>query len=162
VAPSSKLKVAVVIVAGAIGTLKVAVRLPPTATAAAPFRGTEEVTVGGAAGATGSEALLPPPVSMVTAPPIASALPVIVEPVSIEMETAASIFPWKTDVVPIVAEVPTCQKILAGLAPPARITCLPEVVVRVEAIWKIQTALASPPASRVTSPEDIASDEVDL
>jgi hypothetical protein len=51
---------------------------------------------------------------------------------------------------------------LAALAPPASITWRPDVVVSVEAIWKIQTAFAFPPASRVRLPDDIASDEVVL
>ena len=47
--------------------------------------------------------------------------------------------------VPIVAELPTCQKTLEAWAPFARIT-LPTVAVvtRVDPIWKIQTAFASP------------------
>src|ERR1022692_3300379 len=62
----------------------------------------------------------------------------------------------------MVAELPTCQKMFAEFAPPARITLRPDVVVRVEAIWKIQTAFALPPPSSVRSPDDIANDEVDL
>src|SRR5580692_103006 len=62
----------------------------------------------------------------------------------------------------MVAELPTCQKTFAASAPPARMTWRPEVVVSVEAIWKIQTALALPPASSVRSPDDMASEEVDL
>ncbi len=62
----------------------------------------------------------------------------------------------------MVAELPTCQKMLAALAPPASITWRPDVVVSVEAIWKIQTAFELPPASRVRSPDDMASEEVDL
>jgi hypothetical protein len=51
--------------------------------------------------------------------------------------------------------------VFAACAPPARITCRPAVVVTVEAIWKMKTALALPCASRVRSPDEIASDEVD-
>ena len=65
-----------------------------------------------------------------------------------------------TDVVPSVAELPTCQKMLAALAPPLRMTWRPVVVVRVEAIWKMNTAFASPWASSVRSPDEISSDEV--
>jgi len=36
------------------------------------------------------------------------------------------------------------------------------VVVSVDAIWKMKTALASPSASSVRSPEEMASDDVDL
>src|SRR5659263_729053 len=66
--------------------------------------------------------------------------------------------PWKDEVVPSVAEVPTCQKTLLAKAPPLRMTWRPAVVVSVDAIWKIQTPL---PES-VRSPDDIASEEVDL
>jgi len=52
--------------------------------------------------------------------------------------------PCKTEFVPRVAELPTCQKMLEAWAPPARITCRPAVVVRVDAIWKMKTALESP------------------
>jgi hypothetical protein len=51
---------------------------------------------------------------------------------------------------------------LAALAPPLRITLRPDVVVSVDAIWKIQTAFALPWASRVRFPDDIASEDVDL
>src|ERR1041385_8859959 len=70
--------------------------------------------------------------------------------------------PLKTEVVPRVAELPTCQKIFEAFAPPLRITWRPDVVVSVEAIWKIQTAFAFPWASSVRSPEEISSVEVDL
>jgi hypothetical protein len=69
--------------------------------------------------------------------------------------------PLNTEFVPIVAELPTCQKMLEDWAPPARITCRPEVVVRLDAIWKMKTAFALPWASRVRSPDDIASEDVD-
>jgi hypothetical protein len=72
------------------------------------------------------------------------------------------IVPTKTEVVPIVAELPTCQKTLDALAPPDRMTCRPDVVVSVDATWKTQTAFGSPRASRVRSPEDIARLDVDL
>ena len=60
------------------------------------------------------------------------------------MEVKARMFPLKTEVVPRVAELPTCQKMFAALAPPLRITWRPDVVVSVDAIWKMKTALASP------------------
>src|SRR4051812_92869 len=41
-------------------------------------------------------------------------------------------------------------------------TWRPEVVVRVEAIWKMKMAFESPWASRVRSPDEISSEEVDL
>ena len=70
--------------------------------------------------------------------------------------------PLKLEVVPRVAEVPTCQKMFLACAPPLRITWRPDVVVSVDAIWKMKTASASPRASRVRSPDDIASEDVDL
>src|ERR1041385_4728679 len=51
---------------------------------------------------------------------------------------------------------------LAALAPPLRITWRLEVVVSVDAIWKMKTALAAPWPSSVRSPEEISNDDVDL
>jgi hypothetical protein len=48
------------------------------------------------------------------------------------------------------------------LAPPLSTTARPDVVVSVDAIWKMNTAFASPLASSVRSPEEIESEEVDL
>jgi len=45
---------------------------------------------------------------------------------------------------------------------PARITWRPDVVVSVLAIWKMKTAFASPWASSVRSPDDIAREDMDL
>src|SRR6187549_888225 len=70
--------------------------------------------------------------------------------------------PTKTDVEPKVADVPTCQKTLAALAPFVRKTWRPDVVVNVDAIWKMKTASGSPCPSSVRLPDEIASDEVDL
>ena len=71
---------------------------------------------------------------MVTAPFLASALPSSVAPVLKEIDCIAMMVPLKTEVVPKVAELPTCQKMLDANAPPLRITFRPDVVVRVEAI----------------------------
>src|SRR5438874_9213872 len=100
--------------------------------------------------------------SKVTAPFRANSRPSTAAPVVTVMDVKARMFPLKTEVVPRVAELPTCQKTLAALAPPLRITWRPEVVVRVDAIWKMKTALASPWASSVRLAEDIASEDVDL
>jgi hypothetical protein len=51
---------------------------------------------------------------------------------------------------------------LAAWAPPLRMIWRPEVVVSVDPIWKMKTALVSPWASRVRSPEEISSEEVDV
>src|SRR3989454_1798077 len=101
-------------------------------------------------------------VSRVTAPVRANSRPSTAAPVVTVMEANARMFPLNTEPVPSVAELPTCQKTLAALAPPLRITWRAEVVVRVDAIWKMKTALASPWASSVRSPEEISSEEVDL
>ena len=100
--------------------------------------------------------------SMLTAAVEARARPSNAAPVLKVMATWAMTIPLNTVVEPKVAELPTCQKIFSGLAPPARITLRPLAVVRVEAIWKTQTALELPSASRVRSPEEISADPVDL
>src|ERR1043166_6518459 len=71
-------------------------------------------------------------------------------------------FPLNTVLVPRVAELPTCQNTLAALAPLLKITRRAVVVVRVDAIWKMNTAFASPWASSVRSPEEISSEDVDF
>ena len=100
--------------------------------------------------------------SSVTAAVRARSRPSTIAPVVTVMEAKARMFPLNTEPVPKVAELPTCQKTLAALAPPLKITCRPDVVTRVEAIWKMNTAFASPWASSVRSPEEISSEEVDL
>jgi hypothetical protein len=98
--------------------------------------------------------------SRVTAPLRASARPVMVSPVCTVMEVRARILPWKAEPVPMVAELPTCQKTLQAWAPLVRTTELPESVRSVEeGAWKIQTAFGSPPASRVSAPETSSDDE---
>ncbi len=99
--------------------------------------------------------------SSVTAPTCASALPSSDTPVVIVIEAYAIIVPLKTEVVPRVAELPTTQKMLLAWAPPVSMIWLPVRVVRVDAIWKTQTALEFPCASRVRPPVT-ASDDVDL
>src|SRR5688572_19817445 len=100
--------------------------------------------------------------AMVTPPFLASALPVSFAPVLNVIDCIAMMVPLKTEVVPNVAEVPTCQKMLAADAPPLRKTLRPDVVVNEDAICMINTALEFPFASNVKSPDDIAKDEVDL
>jgi hypothetical protein len=50
------------------------------------------------------------------------------------MDCIAITVPLNTEVVPKVAELPTCQKILDADAPPLRITLRPGEVVSVDAI----------------------------
>ena len=99
--------------------------------------------------------------SSVTAPVRANVLPSRFTPVVMVMDARARMFPLNTELVPKVAELPTCQKTLQGLAPLASMTWLPLPVVRVDPIWKMKTAAGSPCASRVTSPV-LAREEVDL
>ncbi len=76
------------------------------------------------------------------------------------IEVSASMDPSRTHPPPIVAELPTCQKMLAACAPLIRITLqLPVISVSVDAgIWKTQTAFESPWASRVRVPEVISNE----
>ena len=60
--------------------------------------------------------------------------------------------PTNVELVPRVAELPTCQYTLHGEAPLMSDTVLPDAVVRVEPIWNTQTALGFPCASRVSVP----------
>ena len=98
--------------------------------------------------------------SKATWPIRASARPSSVALVTIVIDCAAIMVPLKPELPPIVAELPTYQKTLAAWAPPLRMTWRPVVVTRVDTIWKIQTAFASP--ASVRSPDDISSEEVDL
>ncbi len=66
------------------------------------------------------------------------------------------ILPTKSEFVPMVAELPTCQKTLQAAAPLITLTVLLEAVIRVDAIWNIHTALGSPSASSVSVPDSCA------
>src|SRR3989442_12369017 len=79
--------------------------------------------------------------SSVTAPVRANSRPSTAAPVVTVMEANARMFPLNTEPVPSVAELPTCQKTLAALAPPLRIPWAAEVGVRGEAIGKRNTPL---------------------
>jgi hypothetical protein len=65
------------------------------------------------------------------------------------MDVRASMFPENAEVVPRVAELPTCQKMLEAWAPLMRTTLLLVAVVSVLPIWKINW----PAPLRVTIPE---------
>jgi hypothetical protein len=97
--------------------------------------------------------------SIVTATLRAKALPDTVAPVFSVMLSSASMFPTKLVVVPIVAELPTCQNTLQSWPPLITTTEELEPVVSVLPIWKTQTALGSPPALRVSTPEFSTDDE---
>jgi hypothetical protein len=88
----------------------------------------------------------------VTAPFRANSWPWMLDPFFALIEILASTDPTKEELVPKDADVPTCQKTLQAWAPPVKIIELAVAVVSVEAVLKINTALASPPASRVKVP----------
>ena len=90
--------------------------------------------------------------SRVTAPFRASTRPATLVPVSTVIDVRARMLPTNLFVVPSVAELPTCQNTLQAWAPPIKSTVLPDAVVRVEPAWKMNTALGSPSAFRVTVP----------
>ena len=52
--------------------------------------------------------------------------------------------PLNVEPVPSVVAPATCQKMFVASAPPWRMTFLPELILSVPAIWKIQTALLLP------------------
>jgi hypothetical protein len=84
----------------------------------------------------------------------ASKRPVIVAPVAAVMLAPARIVPLMFAPVPIVAEVPTCQKTLQACAPPEKFTVLELLKTRLDDAWKIQTSLALP--LKVTLPVRLA------
>jgi len=68
---------------------------------------------------------------IVTAPLRASSLPPITTPALVVIEVKARIFPRKEVLAPMVAELPTCQKIFAAWAPLTASTALEVAVVSV-------------------------------
>src|SRR5438309_10185664 len=97
-----------------------------------------------------------------TAPFCANARPSNVAPASNVIDVYASTLPLMIESPPKVAELPTCQKTWQAVAPPLRITLRATVVMNVDGIWKMKTALGSPCASRVRSPDVISSEDVDV
>ena len=90
--------------------------------------------------------------SKVTAAFSANSRPSTVAPVSAVMAVKARMFPTKSESVPRVAELPTCQKTLPARAPLVRTTWLLEAVISVDPAWKIQTAFGLFVASSVRVP----------
>ena len=90
--------------------------------------------------------------SSVTAPILARARPWISVPVVTVMDWSAMMVPTNLELVPRVAELPTCQNTLQGCAPLTRMTLLAEAVVSVDPAWKMKTALGSPLALSVRAP----------
>jgi hypothetical protein len=68
------------------------------------------------------------------------------------MDAYAIMAPSNVELVPRVAEEPTCQKTFWAWAPLSRTTCELDAVVSVDPIWKMNTAFASFCASRAKVP----------
>jgi hypothetical protein len=83
-------------------------------------------------------------VSSVTAPLRAKSWPCTVAPVLAVMDSSAKMCPTKWELVPRVAELPTCQKVRQYRAPLMRFTLLLDAVMSVEAVWNMKTASGSP------------------
>jgi hypothetical protein len=107
------------------------------------------VVVTGVAAHVGTVMVFP---SRVTAPVCVSTRPFTCAPVFKVAEVSARIVPANEEVVPRVAEEPTCQNTLHACAPPASVTTLPLAVVNVDALWMMNTAAELPPALRVSVP----------
>ena len=85
--------------------------------------------------------------------------PVTLAPVVSVLLARARMLPLNSVLVPSVAELPTCQKMLQAFAPLVRRTDEPLAVVNVLPIWKIKTALGSPSPSSVRILLNCADDE---
>jgi hypothetical protein len=79
--------------------------------------------------------------SRLTWPFRANTRPSTVVPVCAVAEVKAKMLPTKVELVPKVAELPTCQNTLQASAPPVSLTVLLEAVIRVDPAWKTNTAL---------------------
>src|SRR4029077_16095910 len=125
-------KVALLIVKGSIASLKATAIFWLIGTPVAAMAGAVKLT----GGAVVSAGMAHPTIlgSSVTAAVRANSRPSTVAPVVTVMEAKARMVPLNTEPVPKVAELPTCQKTLAALAPPLRITWRAEVMVSVDAI----------------------------
>jgi len=97
-------------------------------------------------------------VSIVTAPFRANARPDTVAPFVRLMLVSARTFPTNSVPVPTSAELPICQNTLHGLPPPIISTEELLAVVSVLPVLKMNTALPSPSASRVSTPVNWADD----
>ena len=97
--------------------------------------------------------------SRVTAPLRASARPARLARVIKEMLVSARMFPVKTESVPSVAELPTCQNTRHSAPPRTMTTDELLAVVSLLPIWKMKSALGSFSASRMSLPVSCASEE---
>ncbi len=68
------------------------------------------------------------------------------------MDVEASTVPIRAEPVPRVAELLTCQKTLQARPPLRTMTELLDAVTSVDAVWKMNTALGSPPVLSVNVP----------
>ena len=107
------------------------------------------VVVTGVAAHVGTVMVFP---SRVTAPVCVSTRPFTCAPEFKVAEVSARIVPANEVVVPSVADEPTCQNTLHACAPPSSVTTLPLAVVNVDALWRMNTAAALPPALSVSVP----------
>ena len=73
-------------------------------------------------------------------------------PVVTVMLVRARILPAKLVPVPSVAELPTCQKTLHSWAPLISVTVLPDAVMSVELVWKMNTEFGFPAPSSTSGP----------
>jgi len=94
--------------------------------------------------------------SSVTVPVRATSEPLIVAPVVAVIDDKATMCPAKFELVPSVAEDPTCQKTLQACAPLVRITLLPLAVVKESGKVKTNTEFGSPAPLSVSEPERLA------
>ena len=90
--------------------------------------------------------------SSVTAPFRASRRPWIVAPVVAVMDVRARTLPTRWELVPSVAELPTCQKTLHAVPPLRTTTELVEAVINVDEALKTNTASGLPRVLRVKVP----------
>ena len=74
----------------------------------------------------------------------ASSLPLIDAPVFMAINVLSRMVPTKCEVEPRVVLPATCQNTFFGSAPPVKMTFLPLAMLRVPAIWNIQTSVELP------------------
>src|SRR4051812_28970485 len=100
------------------------------------------VVVGGTVAVTGVQlGAVKVSLSRVTAPLRARARPWTTTALWTVIDVRAKMLPTNTEPVPSVAELPTCQNTLHSVAPLISSIELPELVINVESVWKMKTAL---------------------
>jgi len=86
----------------------------------------------------------------------ASARPCRVAKLFSVMADCAKMFPEKSELLPSVAELPTTQYTLSGMAPPARVTVEPTAVVSALSIVNVHLSVAKPVSVRLpVNPADV-------